>query len=660
MSILKATDNLLLTLYESSSDLPTYLEHYSDDMKKIDNAWLGHNEWLSRLDEISQDHESRVVALEECCVEAKETLTNHGQRLAIIEDVIATVSTQNINDIIARVDALEHKVEANASQIHEINDNITVINGRIATAEENITANGVAINGLNSRVSVLEECCAEVRDTLGNLDVRITKNTNDISDLILRVERDEGNIAGNANDITILSEQVQTNAHNIDELTHALDDLDPSSQLEIVRQVAQNTSNITSLFEITTAQTSRIDGIITRLGTDETRVTDLERRMTSAEDTLAQIDDWQDTIDAMSERVTELSSDVSDLSDAVSAIDTRVTTLESCCSDMQDYVASNNTRVSALETRVGLIETADIVFDSRLDAIEDDLALIHQTIHDDEDGLAAVVTRVTAIEGDVGNEDISSYGNTVKSAILEAFSRIGTLNTGKQPKYDYDTNGLWLTPTLYQTWWNGLDFTDATTLVPSSGDENKATSGMVSEGIYADLISRFILLANLVGCTWNTAHTCVFDALTTTAQTLVGGINELKRQVDTFSISAIADALHPIGSVYITMGNTNPATLLGVGTWSLLSDGYLRSDAPNASGGSLTTDGHALTISEMPKHNHYVTNVRLGNASGDGPQLFWDERGGHDVNTNYTGGNLPHSHTYEPTYTRVYAWERTA
>ena len=388
MSKINHTENLNLTQYVNIR-LPIFFNDYTDDMRKIDQAW-----------------------------------GSIASRLSAVEEVIDKVSTQNIDDLIARIDALEEKVEVNSTQIHTINDKIDAIENRIADDETAIRNNTSQISALNGRVSVLEECCSEVRDTLTAHANKIAKNEDDISDILIRLERDESNIQGNARDIIILGEQVATNTKNIDDLMHALDDIDPSSTLELVRQVAANTDNITSLFSITSSQTSRIDGVITRIASDEAEITNLGRRMTSAEEALAQVGDWQDKIDTLDAEVQEMSGEFDTLTTLVNGYDSRITAVEQDDATFTSYMNSNNTRVGVVETKVSALETEDTVIYGRLDAVEDDITHIKQTIHDDEDGLAALTSKVGNIETDIGSEDISGYGASVKSAILEAFSRI--------------------------------------------------------------------------------------------------------------------------------------------------------------------------------------------------------------------------------------------
>lgn len=153
------------------------------------------------------------------------------------------------------------------------------------------------------------------------------------------------------------------------------------------------------------------------------------------------------------------------------------------------------------------------------------------------------------------------------------------------------------------------------------------------------------------------------------ADTVKADLNSL-----TTIVNAIKSELHPVGSVYITYVNTNPGTLLGFGTWVALSDGYLRNNATSESGGSLTSGSTTLSISQMPAHNHggataaalknNTKSVQVGTGSlnlasvpfyqGDTATLT------HTHTITSQGGGKGHTHSIEPTYTRVYAWRRTA
>lgn len=130
-------------------------------------------------------------------------------------------------------------------------------------------------------------------------------------------------------------------------------------------------------------------------------------------------------------------------------------------------------------------------------------------------------------------------------------------------------------------------------------------------------------------------------------------------------MSAIFNAVYPVGTIYTSVSNANPGTIFG-GTWEAFGSGKTlvgvdTSDTDFATaqktGGEKT---HTLTIDEMPRHNHDVIkprwNTSIGanavfgsNGSGTGEE--YDERA-------YEGGGQPHN-ILQP-YITVYFWKRTA
>ncbi len=115
---------------------------------------------------------------------------------------------------------------------------------------------------------------------------------------------------------------------------------------------------------------------------------------------------------------------------------------------------------------------------------------------------------------------------------------------------------------------------------------------------------------------------------------------------------------HPVGSIYLSVSATSPATLFG-GTWERIQNRFLlaagSSYAAGATGGEAT---HKLTVSEMPSHNHGIGTVEsviergssYSRISSTGSQVS-------DV-IGYTGGSTAHNNM--PPYLAVYVWKRTA
>ena len=132
-------------------------------------------------------------------------------RMEAVEDVIETVSTANIDALTERVDALEHKVNAQGEQLETLNTLLDEHTDELADHEERIKA-------LEESQEVQDELIDELETETADLKAQQDINTSSISDLETRLTADEVLIRGNAEDITILAQQVETNAENINRI----------------------------------------------------------------------------------------------------------------------------------------------------------------------------------------------------------------------------------------------------------------------------------------------------------------------------------------------------------------------------------------------------------------------------------------------------------
>lgn len=118
----------------------------------------------------------------------------------------------------------------------------------------------------------------------------------------------------------------------------------------------------------------------------------------------------------------------------------------------------------------------------------------------------------------------------------------------------------------------------------------------------------------------------------------------------------IRDLIYPVGSIYMSVNNTNPSTLFG-GTWVQLQNRFLlgagSSYTAGATGGEAT---HKLTVDEMPNHSHGLKNDKTG-GSGSAKWVINNSASSEAVISS-TGGNQPHNNM--PPYLVVYMWKRTA
>ena len=147
-----------------------------------------------------------------------------------------------------------------------------------------------------------------------------------------------------------------------------------------------------------------------------------------------------------------------------------------------------------------------------------------------------------------------------------------------------------------------------------------------------------------------------------------GGLYRSPREIIT-SLNADLAKLYPVGSIYLSVNDTNPATFIG-GTWEQIKDRFLLAAGDTYSAGSTGGEAqHTLTVNEMPSHNHSMPlrcNWQNGNdgvkmqwaldmsfETGDGVGMWPSEDG-----TGATGSNMPHNNM--PPYLAVYMWKRTA
>lgn len=162
------------------------------------------------------------------------------------------------------------------------------------------------------------------------------------------------------------------------------------------------------------------------------------------------------------------------------------------------------------------------------------------------------------------------------------------------------------------------------------------------------------------------------------------------------AIAAVKEALYPVGSIYTNAAvSTNPATLLGFGTWAAYADGRVL--VGKAASGTFATGGatggaetHTLTTAEIPAHTHGSQGgtavlqfhgagaaTVLAGASGTGGGTSGDRdsyrSGGGDIGGAYSAdsGTINWSHTHASVgsngahnnlqpYVVVYMWKRTA
>lgn len=136
--------------------------------------------------------------------------------------------------------------------------------------------------------------------------------------------------------------------------------------------------------------------------------------------------------------------------------------------------------------------------------------------------------------------------------------------------------------------------------------------------------------------------------------------------VSTATLAAQVGAyLFPVGSYYINETNsTNPATLLGFGTWvavqnrTIVGKGSGTFATAGSTGGAET---HTLTVNEMPSHSHAYNGTVIQYTGAGGTQA-WNLNSGttasEPLGTQSTGNGQPHNNM--PPYIVAFIWKRVS
>jgi hypothetical protein len=127
--------------------------------------------------------------------------------------------------------------------------------------------------------------------------------------------------------------------------------------------------------------------------------------------------------------------------------------------------------------------------------------------------------------------------------------------------------------------------------------------------------------------------------------------------------SLILEAVYPVGSIYMSVNSTSPATLFG-GTWKAIQGKFLLGADGNTykAGNTGGEAAHTLTESEMPSHKHSIwfpndggeQSAAIGYPDTGSKNTYYAEAS----KTSGTGGGSAHNNM--PPYLSVYIWKRTA
>lgn len=142
------------------------------------------------------------------------------------------------------------------------------------------------------------------------------------------------------------------------------------------------------------------------------------------------------------------------------------------------------------------------------------------------------------------------------------------------------------------------------------------------------------------------------------------GVNCLPSQSDVLQLGdsawLTAQGAYPVGAIYLSVSEVNPAALFG-GTWERIGGRFLLgADSTYAAGSTGGEASYTLTADEMPRHNHEIDNLNAsGNATPYMTVQAQEKKGyGGNIQTMFAGGGKAHNNL--PPYLAVYMWQRVS
>lgn len=134
------------------------------------------------------------------------------------------------------------------------------------------------------------------------------------------------------------------------------------------------------------------------------------------------------------------------------------------------------------------------------------------------------------------------------------------------------------------------------------------------------------------------------------------------------SVGATKLAAWPIGSIYITVSNTNPESLFG-GTWERISERFLLGASSSYPAGSTGGESaHTLTQSELPNYSLSVANGSnvIRSKTGSSADAYvqtqssgWGIPNWESKTVTVASGGSGKAHNNMPPYLSVWIWKRT-
>lgn len=224
------------------------------------------------------------------------------------------------------------------------------------------------------------------------------------------------------------------------------------------------------------------------------------------------------------------------------------------------------------------------------------------------------------------------------------------------------------------------DYTKATNFASkdslSSGNSLKIVKGTEIDTEFNSIATAISTKADLSGPTFTGTPTLPTGTIGVTQSSS----DSSTKLATTAFVQAVLQTLYPVGSIYTNAtSSTNPATLIGFGTWTAFGAGKVMvgldsGDATFSTVGNTGGSKDAITVSHThtatvtdPGHLHSDTGTQQGFGSTSGPDSNQAWSGTHNTSSATTGISVAVSTTGSSAtganlmpYVVVYMWKRTA
>ena len=135
--------------------------------------------------------------------------------------------------------------------------------------------------------------------------------------------------------------------------------------------------------------------------------------------------------------------------------------------------------------------------------------------------------------------------------------------------------------------------------------------------------------------------------------------------IPSLEFSMIIDLIYPIGSIYMTVSDTNPFETIKFGVWEKIENKFLLASSNiHMNGETGGEENHTLSINEMPKHSHKMKYDSVGwtaikQSSGTNGIVEYNKSSYDGQYSTEEVGN-GNAHNNMPPYLVVNMWKRVA